>query len=103
MACSNASRTIITADGCTIQCHAALGEVRRADLILVPAFDGDVLARLEENREVVPWLRRQFRKGADVASICTGAFALAEAGLLDGLSATTHWAAQGLFRSRCPG
>jgi len=50
----------------------------------------------------VPWLRRMSLAGADVASACTGAFLVAEAGLLDGKSATTHWAFQQQFRERYP-
>jgi len=73
-----------------------------ADLVLVPALDPDVLERLERNRVVVPYLQKAFQRGADVASACTGAFLLAEAGLLDGRSATTHWAFQDLFRARYP-
>ena len=49
-----------------------------------------------------PWVRAMHERGADVASICTGAFVLAEAGLLDGKTATTHWVAQDLFRQRYP-
>lgn len=90
------------ANGLTIPCHAHLDEVWESDLVVVPAFDGDVLAQLQDNRAVVPWLVRAYERGADLASVCTGAFALAEAGLLDGRAATTHWAAQDLFRSRYP-
>ena len=96
------STTVRTSDGYDLCCHARLAEVRRPDLVLVPAFDGPILEQLELNRMVVPWLRSKRAAGATLASICTGAFALAEAGLLDGVPATTHWAAQDLFRSRYP-
>lgn len=61
---------------------------------------------LERNlRELAPlydWLRAAFADGALIASVCTGSFVLAEAGLLDGQVATTHWRAAGLFRQRYP-
>lgn len=94
---------VISPTGFPVHCHATIDKVRKTDLVIVPAFDGDVLAQLEENRACVPWVRRMYDRGADVASICTGAFVLAEAGLLEGKSATTHWNAQALFRRRYPG
>jgi transcriptional regulator GlxA family with amidase domain len=95
-------RTISGAGGLRIQCDVALRDVRNSDLVLVPALDPELLSHLERNRAVVPWLRRIYLAGADVASVCTGAFLLAEAGLLDGRSATTHWAFQQMFRERYP-
>src|SRR5438445_907222 len=77
-------------------------EVRKSELVLVPALDPDVASHLALNRAVVPWLRRIHLAGADVASACTGAFLLAEAGILDGKAATTHWAFQDEFRRRYP-
>ena len=93
-------RTVRASHGFRIHCDRTIRDPLDPDLILVPAFDGDVLAQLEENCAAVEWVRRRHEAGADVASICTGAFLLAEAGLLDGLSATTHWSAQDLFRQR---
>ena len=99
---AGASRTVTAAGGLRLQCDARLGEVRHSDLVLVPPLDPDVLEHLELNRAVVPWLRRLYEGGADVASACTGTFLLAEAGLLSGRSATTHWAFQELLRARYP-
>ncbi len=52
--------------------------------------------------EVIDWLKIDYRHGAHIASICTGAFVLAETGLLDGKTATTHWGLPDQFRKRYP-
>jgi len=96
------TRAVTGIGGIHLRCDAVARPGMRSDLVLVPALDPDVLARLALNRSVVPWLRRVYDGGATVASACTGAFLLAEAGLLDGRSATTHWAFQDLFRARYP-
>lgn len=48
------------------------------------------------------WLRRQWARGATLVPVCTGSVLLAEAGVLDGAEATTHWCATGLFRDLYP-
>ena len=72
------------------------------DLVVVPGLDDDVAPSLERNAGWVPWLARWGHDGAIVASACTGAFLVAEAGLLDGRAATTHWVAAEQFRARYP-
>jgi transcriptional regulator GlxA family with amidase domain len=95
-------RLVVGAGGLRLQCDALIQDVQKSDLVLVPPLDPDVLEHLALRRAVVPWLRRFFLSGASVASACTGAFLVAEAGLLDGRAATTHWAFQELFRHRYP-
>ncbi len=56
-----------------------------------------------ERRQLVEWLRRRGREVGALASICTGAFLLAEAGLLEGRRAMTHWAFVDRLRQRFPG
>ena len=97
-----AQLTVTCAGDLKLRCDETTRDVRRSHLVVVPALDPDVLEHLAENRDVVPWLRRMYLAGADIASACTGAFLLAEAGLLDGRSATTHWAFQELFGQRYP-
>jgi len=95
-------KTVATAGGIRLKCDSSIAEVGASDLVLVPALDPDVLTHLELNRPVVPWLKRMYERGTDIASACTGAFLLAEAGLLDGRAATTHWAFQDVFCARYP-
>ena len=52
--------------------------------------------------EMIDWIAQQYKNGAEIASICTGAFLLASSGLLDGKSCSTHWAAADNFRSMFP-
>jgi transcriptional regulator GlxA family with amidase domain len=80
----------------------ALREVKRTDLIVVPTCEFDVEASVRANAELISWLRRRYAAGATVAGICTGVILLAQAGLLDGRPATTHWAIADDCRQRFP-
>lgn len=72
----------------------------QAELLVVPG--GEVSAELEK-ATVADWIRAQAKCAALVASVCTGAFLLAEAGLLDGLRVTTHWEDSADLEARYPG
>src|SRR3977135_1840941 len=61
-----------------------MNEVKKSDLIFIPAISGDLKNALEKNKEFVPWIVNQYKKGAEVASLCIGAFLLASTGLLKG-------------------
>ena len=82
--------------------QGALASVRRADLIIVPTAEADLDQALRANAPLFPWLRRWHARGARIAGICTGVSLLAEAGLLDGKLATTHWAFVDEYRRRYP-
>ncbi|SMH42389.1 GlxA family transcriptional regulator [Maritimibacter sp. HL-12] len=102
------SPRIVTADGrpvaspygLSIWPHAAMGE---ADVVIVTdllldhdrPFEGLWPAQIE-------WLRAQYAAGGIICSVCTGTALLAEAGLLDGLEATTHWSIAETIRRRYP-
>ena len=85
-----------------IRADRTLAEVRHTDLIVVPSFGLDVAGALVRFAKVVPWLRRWHARGAALAGICSGVALLAETGLLDGKSATTHWALADRYRERWP-
>lgn len=89
--------------GLPITPDLSLKEAKRADIVIVADL---AIGREDETQgrwpEVVDWLRRQHSQGALICSVCTGSLMLAEAGLLDGVEATCHWAAIDQIRVRYP-
>jgi transcriptional regulator GlxA family with amidase domain len=79
--------TVRASSGLRIVPDADLREAAVSDLLLVPGGAGS----REHNPELVDWLRRNAGRARQLASVCTGAFLLAEAGLLTGRRVTTHW------------
>lgn len=79
-----------------------LQDVKKTDLIFIPALSGDMKKALELNRGLVPWIIDQYKNGAEVASLCIGAFLLASTGLLDGKKCSTHWNSSNEFRNMFP-
>jgi len=73
-------------------------EIDKTDLIIIPALRGDMLSAGHYNRFFVDWIIRQYKRNAEVASLCTGAFMLAFTGLLKNKKCTTHWQYANEFR-----
>lgn len=93
---------VLAWNGVTIRPEAGVDEVDRTDVIYVPALgapDGEIPTT---DPVVRRWLMAQYRRGAVVAAACSGSLVLAEAGLLDGQPATTHWAYAETFQRRFP-
>jgi len=87
----------------SIKPHTRVSEVDHADLIIIPAQSYQHLQQtIDNNKEVIRWLKQQYGQGAELASICTGAFLLASTGLLDGRICSTHWNAANFFRQLFP-
>lgn len=85
-----------------IQANRAMAAVNDTDLILVPAFMQPNDVWCPENILVLEWLRTQYASDRPIAATCTGAFMLAESGLLDGKIATTNWQFAKMFQRRYP-
>ena len=79
-------------NGLKIHCQQALDEVEKTDLIIIPSLDLPQNPLLDHYPSLKKWLQDHHKNGTTIASICAGSFLLAEAGLLDGKVATTHWA-----------
>ena len=73
-----------------------------SDLVIIPALFGDLEQAVEVNSMMVPWIKNQYERGAEIASLCVGAFLLAATGLLDGKKCSTHWLFADEFRARYP-
>ncbi len=74
----------------------------KTDLVFIPALFGDMQTAIDENKALIPWINMQYANGAEVASLCVGAFLLASTGLLNGKKCSTHWGFQNEFREMFP-
>ncbi|MBB5438729.1 transcriptional regulator GlxA family with amidase domain [Pedobacter sp. AK017] len=82
--------------------HTHISAITKTNLIIIPSLNHNYLKAITRNKLLVDWIEQQYKDGAEIASICTGAFMLASSGLLDGKSCSTHWAAADNFRSMFP-
>ena len=79
-----------------------LKDARKTDLVFIPALFGDMPTAVKKNKALVPWIIEQYDNGAEVASLCVGAFLLASTGLLNGKKCSTHWGFMNEFREMYP-
>jgi transcriptional regulator GlxA family with amidase domain len=71
-------------------------------LVIVPALLGEYENAVKKNKQLIDWIKEQYKNGAEVASICSGAFLLAATGLLEGRVCSTHWSKADEFRRMYP-
>lgn len=86
----------------SVKPHTNISEIRRTDLIIIPSLNHNFIAAIKTNGAIINWIRSQYNKGAEIASICTGAFLLASSGLLNGRTCSTHWSAQDYLKKMFP-
>lgn len=86
----------------TFHTDFTINNAQQPDLIIVPAIFGDMEEALNLNRDFIDFITTCYRKGAEVASLCVGAFLLASTGLLNGKSCSTHWLFANEFKTRFP-
>ncbi len=87
----------------SVHADVLINEVEHTDLIIIPALGGrDPRHAVEINKAYIPWLIAKHQEGAEIASLCIGAFLLAATGLLNGKECSSHWALADEFRTMFP-
>jgi transcriptional regulator GlxA family with amidase domain len=86
----------------TVTPNKQISDIAHTDLIIIPSLNHNYEKSVKANGQLIEWIEQQYKNGAEIASICTGAFLLASSGLLDGRTCSTHWAAANTFRTLFP-
>jgi transcriptional regulator GlxA family with amidase domain len=86
----------------TVKPHTNIAAITKTNLIIIPSLNHNFQKAVKGNKLLIDWIEKQYKNGAEIASICTGAFMLASTGLLDGKTCSTHWAVADSFRSMFP-
>ena len=82
--------------------HTNIAAITKTNLIIIPSLNHNYHKVVKENKLLIDWIEKQYKYGAEIATICTGAFMLASTGLLDGKNCSTHWSAADNFRTMFP-
>lgn len=85
----------------TVKPHTTISAIDKTNLIIIPSLVNNQKA-VKENQLLVEWITEQYKEGAEIASMCSGAFILASTGLLDGKKCSTHWVHANTFRNLFP-
>jgi transcriptional regulator GlxA family with amidase domain len=86
----------------TVKPNKLINEVSKTDIIIIPPVTNSIEEALQLNSPFNEWIRKQYKHGAKVVSLCVGAFILAGTGLLNGKPCVTHWRATNDFRKAFP-
>jgi transcriptional regulator GlxA family with amidase domain len=86
----------------SVQPELILDKIDKTDLIIIPSLNHNYDIALKGNEVLQDWLVKQYKKGSEIATICTGTFLLASVGLLDGKTCSTHWSVSDKFRTQFP-
>ncbi|MEO5583541.1 MAG: helix-turn-helix domain-containing protein [Saprospiraceae bacterium] len=86
----------------TVRPHIHISAISKTQLIIIPSLNHNYQKAVKGNKTMIDWIDQQYKKGAEIASVCSGAFLLAAAGLLDGKTCSTHWIVADHFRNMFP-
>jgi transcriptional regulator GlxA family with amidase domain len=86
----------------TIMPDVLIDDIKKTDLIMIPAIHGKPDSVMQNNDAFVPWIKDQYERGAEIATFCIASFFLASTGLLDGKQCATHWTAANDFKKLFP-
>lgn len=87
----------------TLHPQTHISAIPKSDLVIIPASSIRNYENASKgNRRIIDWVAKQYKLGAEIATMCTGAFTLACTGLLDGKHCSTHWSAADIFRNLFP-
>lgn len=91
---------VVARGGLIVKPHFAIDDHPALEMLLIPGGKGARSVRY--NTAILQWIQQQAGSVELLASVCTGALVLAEAGMLDGLAATTHWGAIDVLKADYP-
>ena len=86
-------------------CSKTISETFDTDIVIIPPMSADregMDALLSRNSRLIQWIKEQYDRKAQIISLCTGAYFVAECGLLNGMPATSHWGAMEDLQKRYP-
>jgi len=87
----------------SVQPTTTIHEISKTDLIIISPISGDLDKEIQNNMGFVKWIKNQrIENDSEIASLCKGAFILAETGLVNGKSCATHWTAHEIFQRKYP-
>ena len=97
---ATASKEAYIKDLVALKPDTYIKDIAKTDLIIIPsAMPGD---NTSDSRLMFDWINKQYKAGAEIASMCSGAFILAETGIMDGRSCSTHWSFSDRFKNMYP-
>ncbi|MCC5929137.1 MAG: helix-turn-helix domain-containing protein [Cyclobacteriaceae bacterium] len=85
-----------------IRADTIISEVSKTDIVIIPPVQPDLNRAIQSNQKFFSWIRMQRKMGADVVSLCLGAFILAGSGIIDNKDCVTHWKFGEVFQSLFP-
>ena len=85
----------------SVKSHIHISQISKTSLVVIPSLESFEKPQ-KGNIDIVDWVANQYKNGAEVATMCSGAFMLASSGLLNGRSCSTHWNYANKFRALFP-